>query len=151
MMNFIDSNLVEHHGLQVIKLEASKEVLAIDGRQLEVVTHKAEPLKLTLSGNHREFIELYIIQSPSTPIVLGLPWLKTHNPHIDWITTTIRSWSNFCHAHCLHSAIPEKSPSAPEPPEEIDLTFPVNIMIYKKYSAKTVPFHFHHTDLMTAP
>lgn len=120
--NFIDSNLVECHGLQVIKLEAPKEVLAIDSRQLEVVTHKFEPLKLTLSGNHQEVTELYIIQSPLIHILLGLPWLKTHNPHIDWTTSTIPSWSN---AHCLHSAIPEKRPSAPEPPEEIDLTFPV--------------------------
>uniref|UniRef100_A0A671X748 Gypsy retrotransposon integrase-like protein 1 n=1 Tax=Sparus aurata TaxID=8175 RepID=A0A671X748_SPAAU len=120
--NFIDSNLVEQHGLLVTELEVPKEVLALDSRQLDIVTHKTEPLKLTLSGNHQEHIELYVIKSPLTPIVLGLPWLTKHNPHIDWTTSTIRSWSNLCHAHCLHSATPERSPSAPEPPEEIDLT-----------------------------
>lgn len=120
--NFIDTNLAEHFGLPLIKLKTPKEVSAIDGTLLEVVTHQTQSLKLTLSGNHQEFISLYIIQSPLSPIVLGLPQLKIHNPHIDWTSATICGWHNYCHEHCLHSAIPEKTPRAPDPPKEIDLT-----------------------------
>lgn len=32
------------------------------------------------------------------------------------------SWCNYCYAHCLLSAVPEKTPITPDPPEEIDLT-----------------------------
>ncbi len=79
-------------------------------------------MKLILSGNHHEHTELFVISSPLAPIVLGLPWLKTHNPHIDWPTCTIRNWGDHCHQHCLLSAVPTQSSLTPVPPENIDLT-----------------------------
>ncbi|XP_059827473.1 heat shock factor protein 5-like [Hypanus sabinus] len=39
------------------------------------------------------------------PIVLGYPWLSRHNPHIDWSTRKMVSWSSFCHSTCLQSAL----------------------------------------------
>lgn len=72
--NFIDSNLVKLQDLALVELLAPKKILAIDSSLLKVVTHKTEPVKLTVSGNH-----------------------------------------------CLLSAVPEKTPITPDPPEEIDL------------------------------
>lgn len=63
---------------------------AIDVKLLELVTHKTEPLKLVLSHNHHEYLKLFVISSPLTPLILGIPWLKTHNPHMDWAMATIR-------------------------------------------------------------
>ena len=120
--NFIDVDLVRQHDLPVFELDEPKKVLGIDGKLLVHVTHKTQPIKLTLSGNHHEHAELYVISSPLTPIVLGLPWLKTHNPHVDWVTASIRTWSEHCHQYCLLSAIPEHSPHTLESPEDIDLT-----------------------------
>lgn len=120
--NFIDSNLATLHNIPLIELSAPKKILAIDGSSLDVVTHKTEAIKLTVSSNHHEFIELFVISSPLSSIVLGIPWLKLHNPHIDWSTASIRGWSNYCHAHCLLSAVPETSPVTPKSQEEIDLT-----------------------------
>lgn len=57
-----------------------------------------------------------------SPVVIGLPWLEIHNPHIDWSTASIVNWSVFCHANCLRSAIPTRVPSSPSLPEEIDLS-----------------------------
>uniref|UniRef100_A0A674NR05 Chromo domain-containing protein n=1 Tax=Takifugu rubripes TaxID=31033 RepID=A0A674NR05_TAKRU len=39
--------------------------------------------------------------SPFTTWILGFPWLRNHNPHVDWTTATIPSWSGFCHQVCL--------------------------------------------------
>ena len=119
--SFIDIGLVREHNLPVYRLNQPKKVLAIGGQPIDSVTHKTQPIKLTLSGNHHEQAELFVISSPLTPIVLGLPWLRTHNPHIDWVTTSIRNWSDHCHRHCLFSAIPKTSPDLPAPPEDIDL------------------------------
>lgn len=98
--NFMDSNFVESNDIPTYKLSSPKEVLAIDGKLLELVTHKTEPLNLVLSSNHHEHIELYVISSPLNSVILGIPWLKLHNPHIDWSTAPIHNWSLHCHAHC---------------------------------------------------
>lgn len=66
-------------------LDNAKPVSVIDDSSLETVTHKTETLTLTISGNHHERIRFLVISSPSSPVVLGVPWLKLHNPHIDWV------------------------------------------------------------------
>ncbi|CAK6981241.1 uncharacterized protein LOC108874699, partial [Scomber scombrus] len=120
--NFIDINFVREHNLSVCQLDQPKRIVAIDGHPIYSVTHKTQPIKLTLSGNLHEQAELFVISSPLNPIILGLPWLQTHNPHIDWAMASIRNWSDHCHRHCLFSAIPKPSAKLPAPPEDIDLT-----------------------------
>ena len=83
-----------------------------------------------ISGNHHENISFFLIPSPTSPVVLGLPWLKLHNPHIDWSTVSILNWSLFCHSHCLHSAIPSSLASTPSPPKPGDVS--------------SVPSAYHH-------
>lgn len=55
----------------------SRPVKAINKALLETVTHQTAPLFLMVSGNHREHLTFLFI---SSPVVLGLPWLKLHNP-----------------------------------------------------------------------
>lgn len=31
--------------------------------------------------------------TPHAPVVLCIPWLKKHNPHIDWVNNKIGAWS----------------------------------------------------------
>ncbi len=80
--SFIDYELVGQANIPVVTLFEPKDVLALDGRQLARIAHQTEPISLTLSGNHHELIEPYVISSPMSPVVLGLPWLKTHNPQL---------------------------------------------------------------------
>ena len=106
----------------------------------------ALPLSLLLSGNHHESISFFIISSPTTPLVLGLPWLRLHNPHIDWSTSTITNWSLLCHSHCLHSAVPTTVPTTSPPPSPVDLTLvPAqyhNLQeVFSKDSAQSLPPH----------
>lgn len=88
---FIDTSLAKTHNVPTVALAAPKRVLAIDGSLTETITHKTEPLRLRVSGNHFELLDFFVIDSPATQVVVGLPWLKAHNPHVDWRTSTVRS------------------------------------------------------------
>lgn len=82
----------------------------------------------------------------TVPIVLGLPWLRTHIPDIDWTNPSVERWSLFCHANCLRSAESEhKPPAAPTlndiclegvPPEYHDLR-----SVFSTDLAQTLPPH----------
>ena len=119
--NFIDSGIISKLSIPTVELANSKEVLALDGRLLAEVTHRTAPITLTISGNHQETVELFVISSPLSP-VLGLPWLKLHNPQIDWASVSITGWSNHCHSHCLGSAKTAFSSPSPSPAEEVDIS-----------------------------
>lgn len=106
--NFIDSELCTQANLSTEALPVPKKVFALNGQLLALVTHHTAPLTSQLSGNHQDTISLSVIPSPTSPLVLGLPWLKSHNPHIDWSVSSITNWSTFCHSHCLQSATPPK-------------------------------------------
>jgi hypothetical protein len=40
-------------------------------------------VELTIN-NHHEVIRLHCITIGNSPIIIGLLWLKRHNPNIDW-------------------------------------------------------------------
>jgi hypothetical protein len=65
---------------------------AIDGQRVTynhgMVDEETEELALRL-GRHREQIQFDITESPGSDIILGLPWLKTANPHLNWKKGTI--------------------------------------------------------------
>lgn len=148
--NFIEYDFVSQWNLPSEPLLEPKDMFALDGRLLARVTHQTAPVSLLLSGNHHETISLYIISSSSSPLVLGLPWFKRHNPHIDWSTSSITNWSLFCHSHCLHSAIPTPVTNITVPPKPIDLTsVPSNCHDLQEVFNKDCTFHLTHH--MTVP
>ena len=120
--SFLDIDFARQAKIPLILLEKPLTANALDGRLLAHVTHQTTPVSLILSGNHREMIQFKIIISPQTPLVLGSPWLKQHNPHIDWSAGTIISWSHFCHASCLQSALPPAEVTVASNPEPVDLS-----------------------------
>ena len=109
--SFIDRELVLRFGIDTVPLDPPIETQALDGKTLTWVERRTAPVKLLVSGNHHESISLLVITSPFSPVVLGYPWLKTHNPQMDWGTGRVVSWSTHCLSHCLRSA---QSPRAPE-------------------------------------
>jgi predicted aspartyl protease len=82
--NFIDRQFVEQQQLPLTKKAVPRRVLAVDGRELVggPVTHEAM-VTLTIN-NHREEIRLHCITIGNSPIIVGLPWLRKHNPDINW-------------------------------------------------------------------
>lgn len=109
--NFVDSALVQQADIPIEPLASPLAVYALDGCQLSTLTHRTRSISLHLSGNHREVTQFMVISSPHAPIVLGRPWLQTHNSHIDWVTGAVKSWSAHRHSFCLQSALSPASSS----------------------------------------
>uniref|UniRef100_A0A3Q2CFY6 CCHC-type domain-containing protein n=1 Tax=Cyprinodon variegatus TaxID=28743 RepID=A0A3Q2CFY6_CYPVA len=145
--NLIDSGVVEQLQIETVPLTQPLCVSAIDGKKLHQVTHQTQPLKLLVSGNHRETLSFFVFPSACSPLVLGFEWLQRHNPHINWTDRHIESWSTSCHETCLRSAAPAvRSPrgggemDSPDltsvPPEYHDMA-----PVFSKVSATSLPPH----------
>uniref|UniRef100_A0A8C5N9Y2 Gypsy retrotransposon integrase-like protein 1 n=1 Tax=Gouania willdenowi TaxID=441366 RepID=A0A8C5N9Y2_GOUWI len=144
--SFIDRSVVRQMAISTKPLDSPIDAKALNGKLLARITHQTRPVTLRLSGNHAEKIPLHIIDCPQTPLVLGIPWLRQHNPQIDWTAGKIISWSNFCHSHCLQSAlvpaftVPQTRPEPPDlslVPEEYHDLAPV----FSKHQALSLPPH----------
>ena len=111
--SFIDSRVCQQLGIKTEPLDVQLDTKALNGILLARVDRRTIPIPLLLSGNHQEKIRFHVIDCPHIPLLLGFPWLKLHNPHFDWTTGKIRSWSPHCHSHCLRSA---QTPTSEQPP-----------------------------------
>lgn len=141
---FIDPMLANELGCQVEELRDKKRVYDLDGRLLAEVKRITCPLKLKVSGNHIEYRKFYLMRSRSVPLILGLPWLQTHNPVISWERPAIENWSPFCYAHCLQSAADDIRPARNNPPEAICLdnvpsTYHDLRQVFSKERAQSLP------------
>ena len=76
----------------MIRKKIPTPVEVIDGRPLASsdVVSETQPLEVVL-GEQISSIVFNIIKSPTSPIILGLPWFELHNPDIDWRTRRISS------------------------------------------------------------
>ena len=88
--NFMDEDFVNNLKLTTTKLNYSIRLTLADGKQSTggFITHEIRNLQLTY-GEHTEVISFLITKTPGTPVILGMPWLKKHNPHIDWVKKTV--------------------------------------------------------------
>jgi hypothetical protein len=95
--SFIDQTFVAQHNIPVVKKSTPVPVEVIDGRTIafRAITHETTPLELCI-GKHMENFVLSIISTPHHPIILGLPWLKAHNPIIDWRSRTLTFSAQRC-------------------------------------------------------
>lgn len=75
------------------------EAAGLAGQHLSRITHRTRPILLITSGNQLEHIQFVITKTSQTPIILGFPWLRLHNPQLDWGQQRIAYWSYFCLAH----------------------------------------------------
>jgi len=121
----MDKELARQLGLGQIPLPRPVLASALDGHVLGTITHQTTPIHMLLSGNHYETIQFHILPSPQIPLILGYPWLRRHNPHIDWTTGAILGWGPSCHEVCLkqatapqHSAPPNVIPDLSGVPPE---------------------------------
>ena len=70
---------------------------------------------------HEELCFFFLTNlSDNNPLILGLPWLQTHNPDIDWLSMTLAFTSKYCRHHCLPWDLPKEFvaavPTVPDPP-----------------------------------
>ena len=69
----IDVALARQAGIPLEPVETVLSAQALDGHSLDKITHRTSPISLTLSGNHVETIQFFVLHAPTAPLVLGRP------------------------------------------------------------------------------
>ena len=87
---FIDTSFVCAHHITTVPTSQPIFVEASDSRVLSsgAITEATVPLVLQVCPHH-ELLTFYLIAPPRHSIVLGLSWLETQNPTVDWCNRTI--------------------------------------------------------------
>ncbi|ETE58569.1 Retrotransposon-derived protein PEG10, partial [Ophiophagus hannah] len=101
--NFMDVAFAEKYAIPQCSVDPPLLVVTIDGQVLVSGPNKAatKPLCLTIS-THEEAIQFYLTSGLHLPLVLGLAWLRTHDPQIYWSQNMIMFLSLQCMDHTHH-------------------------------------------------
>ncbi|KAL0163498.1 hypothetical protein M9458_039251 [Cirrhinus mrigala] len=104
--NFINQTYAAQLGVVTEVLSQPLNITAIDGRPLtsSPITHCTKDLTLII-GTHSETIKFYVTKISSPPIILGHPWLVTHDPFISWTSNRIVHWGATCQELCLRTKV----------------------------------------------
>ncbi|XP_063819155.1 LOW QUALITY PROTEIN: uncharacterized protein LOC135057187 [Pseudophryne corroboree] len=86
-------------------------IIMFDGNKIlgSNITHQTASVTIQVGILHQERIKFLIIPKSSYDIVLGLPWLRLHNPRINWASLQIEEWSDYCQKHCTSEVTPIRS------------------------------------------
>ena len=113
--NFIDTDFSLIHALPTYPMSQPSRLLMADGNDSKggLVSHEIS-LPIVI-GPHSETTTFSVTKLGGYPIVLGLPWLKEHDPHIHWSQHQITFGSSHCLSHCQVSE-PCTIPALPSHP-----------------------------------
>lgn len=56
---------------------------------------------MQIGALHKENIEFLVISSPNHTLILGMPWLRKHNPQVSWNLGQIKQWGPKCRNQCI--------------------------------------------------
>ncbi len=82
-----------------IPLSRPRRCIGFSGAS-STITHFVK-LRLTVAGVHEEELFAYIVPKLKQGIVLGIPWLRHHDPEIKWSGSTVSFGSDYCKSSCL--------------------------------------------------
>jgi len=101
--NLMDSAFAKQHNIPLVPLPMPTPVELGDGSSSSIsITHQSAPIQV-LIGEHVESV-VFLVMSLTFPLMLGLPWLRRHNPIINWKTMQILFDSEFCLSNCTARA-----------------------------------------------
>lgn len=116
--NFISHAFVIKDGLRFTAKDEPYRLSTVDGSASSYgdgwIRIETEQTKLTI-GNHKERIALDVTKTPNHDIILGIPWLRTHEPHIHWRTGKITFPSQDCVHHLASAKRNRPTESCQEP------------------------------------
>src|SRR2546423_9561729 len=100
---FIHSSIIKVFRLPTFPNLVPKKLKVIDGREVSsgLVTKHCK-IKLEIGG-HMENLECHVVDIGSHDIVLGMSWLKRHNPNINWEKKTLHFTSQYFIKQCLET------------------------------------------------
>jgi hypothetical protein len=99
--NFINKDFVEKHKIPKTKKKNKKRIKVIDGRDIADGVIEYECLVKMCINEHVEEVFLDVTSLGQHNLMLGIPWLKGHNPKIDWPTGVLDFDSDHCIKECV--------------------------------------------------
>jgi len=94
--DFIDREVCNKHGIKMITGKSQWEIYLADGktRAMGPVTHMTKvPMDIS---SHRELATFQVANLQNDKVILGMPWLREHNPTMDWNARRITFKSERC-------------------------------------------------------
>jgi hypothetical protein len=87
--NFMSPDTVKRLNVPVRSINPY-DLTVVDGTDHDAgkVTKGTIPTKMTI-GRHTEEIQMDVVPMGRHEAILGMPWIKQHNPEIDWKTRTV--------------------------------------------------------------
>jgi len=131
--DFIDREVFNKHGTKMIKAKCPLEIYLADREPSAMgpVTHMTQ-VSMDISS-HRELAPFQMANLQNHKVILGMPWLREHNPTMDCNDKSITFNSEQCTTWCLKC-----SPIAYEVSEDKVLEENL-ITIFSKVQAKEGP------------
>ncbi|QRV81783.1 Transposon Ty3-G Gag-Pol polyprotein [Ceratobasidium sp. AG-Ba] len=101
---FIHERIVQDFKIPTIKLDKPKKLRVIDGREIDSgMVDKYVQLEVEIFG-HLEILSAYVVNTGHNDMVLGMSWLKCHDPTIVWKKGWVTFNSEYCRNNCLQHA-----------------------------------------------
>jgi len=99
--NFVSRAFANKHSVQRRSLRQTIPLRTVSGTPvgLRGIEERTEEVTLTIN-EHSEQISFYVIEIASFDLILGKPWLRTHNPDVDWEYDQIRFRGHCRQEHC---------------------------------------------------
>uniref|UniRef100_A0A8C6GL87 Retrotransposon-like protein 1 n=1 Tax=Mus spicilegus TaxID=10103 RepID=A0A8C6GL87_MUSSI len=100
--NYMDERFAQEHYVELYEKPYPQIIQGVDGIPIgnEPVWLCTEPL-VCVHQKHYEYIEFDILPSPNFSIVLGMKWLRTHAPEVDWMRGRCTFHSPYCLRNCF--------------------------------------------------
>ena len=127
------------HSINMVIKTKTIPVEVIDGQPLlsGAIIEETIPLELIM-GSHREIITFDLMSSPQHLVILGLAWLVTHNPIVDWrkqsldFTTQIdKANNNLKVIHDIGASPSQVKPEEDHPAQAATTVEPSNSILSK--------------------
>ncbi|QRV96370.1 Transposon Ty3-G Gag-Pol polyprotein [Ceratobasidium sp. AG-Ba] len=101
---FVHKQIVKEFKIPTIKMDKPKRLQVIDGREIDSgVVDRNVQLEIEIFG-HSEILSAYVTNTGHNDVVLGMSWLKCHNPTIEWKKGWVTFNSEYCKDNCLQHA-----------------------------------------------
>jgi len=102
--NFVDRAYTEASGIPMQQKATPRWVPTVNGSEVTGVP-VTQDRQVHLTMNHyQDDIRLHCITIGNAPSILGLPWLKLHDPVIGWNDHTVKFHLDHCAEKCLPSS-----------------------------------------------
>jgi len=98
---FIDLDFAMNMNLPLVPKGKPEDLVLVDGA-CSIIGQIMHTCNLNLAiDQHVEELTFQVTKLAGWNLIIGKPWLRRHNPSINWVTNTIVFSSGYCHAHCL--------------------------------------------------